>query len=341
MTRAREASTREMFPISELFIKKSSNCRKKTQAKKQNNGCIADESGFVYRPPSHHSYSTGQSTGSQSSAVDHSSCYLPSQFLAINQSLSNPQSETLTPYFAAVPLSAKRNERSALTSSCGSSSYNKCVNSTPITSPANLAIEMGRKNMLHKKWKPRQGSEGIIMGSNVLVDGSKKRKKTINYPEASKRLRKPLLESQIYYHNRREIVPVEENLFSLGGHDYLPPLSKQIQGNLCESNESIARVCQRVATLFGKDLDTKKQIYPSPATRSERRLWRNDFDNISDDDELSSHSNEDIKGQNPLFPYPGGPGFQGASFQTLSIMWRVKNKIYQALVNHVKYLRGW
>ncbi|CAH7684551.1 hypothetical protein PPACK8108_LOCUS18780 [Phakopsora pachyrhizi] len=470
----------------------------------------SNEPGFVYKPPNRHSYSTRQSTASQSSAVDHSSCYSPSQFSAINQSLSKHQSETSTPYSAAVPLSAKRNERSALTSSCGSSSYNQCVHSTPITSPANSAIDMGRKNMLHKKWKTKArlrrnhnvtslsqssrrkrqssrtkrqsqactatGDFGFVYrppdqmsfcdseGSDVLMDGSNKRKKTINYPQASKRLRKPLVESQIHCHNRREIEPVEENLFSLGGHDCLPPLSKQIRGNLCESNESfvsqwrssthprdleagvmgfmpshscsgknlasemleginriaqginslqmigiqgqstgrkkatgeardnalLARVRQHVATLFGKDLDTKKRIYPSPATRSERRLWRNDFDNISDDDELSSQSNEDIEGQDPLFPYPGGPGFRGASSQTLSIMWRAmcrsgvqsfrpdlskpmsdrknqllwdlayklllklikageysdidlemcsEDKIYQTLVNHVKYLR--
>ncbi|CAH7676378.1 hypothetical protein PPACK8108_LOCUS11496 [Phakopsora pachyrhizi] len=470
----------------------------------------SNEPGFVYKPPNRHSYSTRQSTASQSSAVDHSSCYSPSQFSAINQSLSKHQSETSTPYSAAVPLSAKRNERSALTSSCGSSSYNQCVHSTPITSPANSAIDMGRKNMLQKKWKTKArlrrnhnvtslsqssrrkrqssrtkrqsqactatGDFGFVYrppdqmsfcdseGSNVLMDGSNKRKKTINYPQASKRLRKPLVESQIHCHNRREIEPVEENLFSLGGHDCLPPLSKQIQGNLCESNESfvsqwrssthprdleagvmgfmpshscsgknlasemleginriaqginslqmigiqgqstgrkkatgeardnalLARVRQHVATLFGKDLDTKKRIYPSPATRSERRLWRNDFDNISDDDELSSQSNEDIEGQDPSFPYPGGPGFRGASSQTLSIMWRAmcrsgvqsfrpdlskpmsdrknqllwdlayklllklikageysdidlemcsEDKIYQTLVNHVKYLR--
>ncbi|CAH7688581.1 hypothetical protein PPACK8108_LOCUS23553 [Phakopsora pachyrhizi] len=470
----------------------------------------SNEPGFVYKPPNRHSYSTRQSTASQSSAVDHSSCYSPSQFSAINQSLSKHQSETSTPYSAAVPLSAKRNERSALTSSCGSSSYNQCVHSTPITSPANSAIDMGRKNMLHKKWKTKArlrrnhnvtslsqssrrkrqssrtkrqsqactatGDFGFVYrppdqmsfcdseGSDVLMDGSNKRKKTINYPQASKRLRKPLVESQIHCHNRREIEPVEENLFSLGGHDCLPPLSKQIRGNLCESNESfvsqwrssthprdleagvmgfmpshscsgknlasemleginriaqginslqmigiqgqstgrkkatgeardnalLARVRQHVATLFGKDLDTKKRIYPSPATRSERRLWRNDFDNISDDDELSSQSNEDIEGQDPSFPYPGGPGFRGASSQTLSIMWRAmcrsgvqsfrpdlskpmsdrknqllwdlayklllklikageysdidlemcsEDKIYQTLVNHVKYLR--
>ncbi|CAH7675013.1 hypothetical protein PPACK8108_LOCUS9976 [Phakopsora pachyrhizi] len=65
-------------------------------------------------------------------------------------------------------------------------------------------------------------------------------------------------------------------------------------------NTLLAWVCQHVATWFGKDLNMKKQIFLAPATRSERRLWRNDLHNDLDDDELSQ-SNGDIEGQDPYF----------------------------------------
>ncbi|CAH7669473.1 hypothetical protein PPACK8108_LOCUS4097 [Phakopsora pachyrhizi] len=370
MTRARDASRREMVRISHLrcylqfsFAYKhglsSVNSLSRNQAtagrrpkpRSQNNRCIADESGFVYRPPSHHSYSTRQSTALQFSAVNNSSCYLPSRFLAINQSLSNHQSETLTPYSAAVPLSAKRIERSVSPESSDRFKQRKGQASIPLSAER---IERNVSPESSDRFKRRKGQAStseMLEGINCIAQGI----------------------------NNLQMIRIQGQ--STGG--------KKVTGE-GRDNALLARVRQHVDTLFGKDLDTKKQIYLSPATRCQRRLWRNDFDNISDDDELSSQSNEDIEGQDPLFPYPGGPGFRGASSQTLSIMWRAlcqsgvqsfrsdlskpmsdrknqllwdlayklllklikvgkysdidlemcsEDKIYQTLVNHVKYLR--
>ncbi|CAH7669474.1 hypothetical protein PPACK8108_LOCUS4098 [Phakopsora pachyrhizi] len=484
MTRARDASRREMVRISHLrcylqfsFAYKhglsSVNSLSRNQAtagrrpkpRSQNNRCIADESGFVYRPPSHHSYSTRQSTALQFSAVNNSSCYLPSRFLAINQSLSNHQSETLTPYSAAVPLSAKRIERSVLPESsdrfkqrkgqastatpksCGPTctksrswiskkkykdsnkpgfvykppshhSYStrqstalqsSAVNQSSCYSPSQFsAINQSLSNHQSETLTPYSTAVPLSaerIERNVSPESSdrfKRRKGQASIPLSAERIERNVSpESSDRFKRRKGQASTSEMLEGINciaqGINNLQMI--RIQGQSTggkkvtgegRDNALLARVRQHVDTLFGKDLDTKKQIYLSPATRCQRRLWRNDFDNISDDDELSSQSNEDIEGQDPLFPYPGGPGFRGASSQTLSIMWRAlcqsgvqsfrsdlskpmsdrknqllwdlayklllklikvgkysdidlemcsEDKIYQTLVNHVKYLR--
>ncbi|CAH7677297.1 expressed protein [Phakopsora pachyrhizi] len=68
--------------------------------------------------------------------------------------------------------------------------------------------------------------------------------------------------------------------------------------------------------------DTRKQHFPPPATKEERRLWKENLESTDylDNSELSFDSDLDLEEHDCSFPYPDGPGHQGVPSKTLSIM---------------------
>ncbi|CAH7676363.1 hypothetical protein PPACK8108_LOCUS11486 [Phakopsora pachyrhizi] len=366
-----------------------------------------NEPGFVYNPPSQHSYSTRLSTATplQSSAANQSSCYSPSQSSAINHSIPNIQSEPLISYSAEVSFSAERNQICGYPSCSSSGRQMQSFYSTPITSPANSSIDRQQQNIFHKNLKTSKRLRRYQKEMNLSIW-----KDRDNSTQLSNQIQGNFQGSNESFVSQWQASVCPTDLES-GAMSFLPShscsgkkiASEMLEGINCiaqginclqmsvnqgqskgkmkvtgegRNNTLLAQARQHVATLFGKDLDMKNQIFPAPATKSERRLWRNHLRNDSDDDELSQ-SDEDIEGQDPSFLYPGGPGSQSASSQTLSIMQKampqsgiksfcpnlskpmnnktnqlikageysdidlemcLEEKLYQTLVNHVKHL---
>ncbi|CAH7671736.1 hypothetical protein PPACK8108_LOCUS6548 [Phakopsora pachyrhizi] len=310
-----ENLTNFIFPAATSKTSRPSRRKSRPRISKKKNK-DSNELGFVYNPPSQHSYSTRLSTATplQSSAANQSSCYSPSQSSAINHSIHNIQSEPPISYSAEVSFSAERNQICGYPSCSSSSRQMQSFYSTPITSLANSSIDRQRQNIFHKNLKTskrlRRNQKGNFQGSNESF---------VSQWQASvcpKDLESGSM-SFLPSHSCSGKKIASEMLKGINciaqGINFLQMYLNQGQskGKMKVTGEGrnntlLAQVRQNVATLFGKDLDMKKQIFWAPATKSERRLWRNDLRNDLDDDELSQ-SDEDIEGQDPSFPYPGGP----------------------------------